>query len=117
MAINRFPTREAAIATGGTVAWVIDSSGKNWEARTGTDAALVPPARTITTEAFRDRFLPAELAAIVAATDAQIRVALLKLSTKEQPTITLDNPEVIATMARLVTLGLITPARSAEILA
>ena len=78
---------------------------------------LPPSSRIITTEAFRDRFTPAELLAIVASSDAQIRYALLKLSTKEQPLIDLDNAEVIATMDRLVTLSLVTTARKTAILA
>ena len=73
-------------------------------------------SRIITTEAFRDRFTPAELLAIVASADAQIKYALLKLSTKEQPLVDLDNPEVIATMDRLVTLSLVTAARKTAIL-
>lgn len=73
--------------------------------------------RIITTEAFRDRFTSAELLAIVASNDAQIKYALLKLSTKEQPLIDLDKAEVIATMDRLVTLSLITAARKTAILA
>ena len=86
---------------------------------TETDAEkyLPPIPRVITTEAFRDRFIPAELLAIVASSDAQIKYALLKLSTKEQPLIDLDNAEVIATMDRLVTLSLVTAARKTAILA
>jgi hypothetical protein len=79
-------------------------------------AQMVPISRVITTEAFRDRFTPAELLAIVASADAQIKYALLKLSTKEQPLVDLDNPEVIATMDRLVTLSLVTAARKTAIL-
>ena len=75
---------------------------------TGDDVFVPPSSRIITTEAFRDRFTSAELLAIVASTDAQIKYALLKLSTKEQPLIDLDNAEVIATMDRLVTLSLVT---------
>lgn len=78
---------------------------------------LSPVSRIITTEVFRDRFTPAELLAIVASSDAQIKYALLKLSTKEQPLIDLDNTEVIATMDRLVTLSLVTTARKTAILA
>ena len=84
---------------------------------TGDDVFVPPSSRIITTEAFRDRFTSAELLAIVASTDAQIKYALLKLSTKEQPLIDLDNAEVIAIMDRLVTLSLITAARKTAILA
>ncbi len=86
---------------------------------TETDAEEHLPAvsRVITTEAFRDRFTPAELLAIVASADAQIKYVLLKLSTKEQPFLDLDNPEVIATMDRLVTLSLVTAPRKTAILA
>lgn len=85
---------------------------------TEADAEKHLPAvsRVITTEAFRDRFTPAELLAIVASADAQIKCALLKLSTKEQPLIDLDSPEVIATMDRLVTISLVTAARKTAIL-
>jgi hypothetical protein len=84
---------------------------------TGVDAPPAVSQRIITTEAFRDRFTAAELLAVVSSSDAQIKYALLKLSTKEQPIIDLDNPEVGTIMARLVTLGLITSARSTAILA
>ncbi|MBK8113505.1 MAG: hypothetical protein IPK44_02680 [Candidatus Accumulibacter sp.] len=84
---------------------------------TGADAPPAVSQRIITTEAFRDRFTTAELLAVVSSSDAQIKYALLKLSTKEQPIIDLDNPEVATIMARLVTLGLITSARSTAILA
>ena len=84
---------------------------------TGADAPPEVSQRIITTEAFRDRFTSAELLAVVSSSDAQIKYALLKLSTKEQPIIDLDNPEVATIMARLVTLGLITSARSTAILA
>lgn len=83
---------------------------------TGDDVFVSPVSRVITTEAFRDRFTPAELLAIVASADAQIKYVLLKLSTKEQPFLDLDNPEVIATMDRLVTLSLVTAARKTAIL-
>lgn len=84
---------------------------------TGVDAPPAVSQRIITTEAFRDRFTAAELLAVVSSSDAQIKYALLKLSTREQPIIDLDNPEVATIMARLVTLGLITSARSTAILA
>ena len=84
---------------------------------TGVDAPPAVSQRIITTEAFRDRFTAAEMLAVVSSSDAQIKYALLKLSTKEQQIIDLDNPEVATIMARLVTLGLITSARSTAILA
>ena len=84
---------------------------------TGDDVFAPSFSRIITTEAFRDRFTSAELLAIVASDDAQIKYALLKLSTKEQPLIDLDNAEVIATMDRLVTISLVTAARKTTILA
>lgn len=45
-----------------------------------------------------------------------IKYALLKLSTKAHPVISLDNPEVIATVGRLVYLGLLSSDRAAVIL-
>lgn len=116
--ITKYSTRAAAeafaLANAGVVSWGFGAMP--WSVATGSDAPSAS-SRTITTEAFRDRFTAAELAAVVASTDPQIRIALLKLATKEQPTIDLDNAEVVATMARLVTLTLITPARSAAITA
>lgn len=73
--------------------------------------------REITTEEFRDRFTASELLAVVSSSDAAIKYALLKLSTKANPVINLDNPEVIAIVGRLVTLGLLSAGRTSEILA
>lgn len=74
--------------------------------------------RSISVEAFRDRFTSAELKAIASSSDADIKYALLKLSTKEATSLLdLDKDEVVNTMAKLVSLGLITPARSAIITA
>ena len=83
---------------------------------TGDDVFVPSSSRIITIEAFRGRFTSAELLAIAASDDAQIKYALLKLSTKEQPLIDLDKAEVIATMDRLVTLSLITADRKTAIL-
>lgn len=82
-------------------------------------AHIVPTAtRFISIETFRDRFTSAELKAIASSTDADIKCALLKLSTKEAfSLLDLDKDEVVNTMAKLVSLGLITPARSAVITA
>lgn len=82
-------------------------------------AHIVPTAtRFISVEAFRDRFTSAELKAIASSTDADIKCALLKLSTKEASSLLdLDKDEVVNTMAKLVSLGLITSARSAIITA
>lgn len=82
---------------------------------TGSDLPPVASSRTITTEDFRDRFTPAELLAVSSSADPVIKFALLKLSTKALPYVDLDNAEVIATMAHLVTIGLLTPERSAAI--
>ncbi len=82
---------------------------------TGADLPTVASTRNITTEDFRDRFTPAELLAVASSADPVVKFALLKLSTKALPYVDLDNPEVIATMAHLVTVGLLTPARSAAI--
>lgn len=83
---------------------------------TGIDAPQAVTLREITTEEFRDRFTAAELLAVVSSNDAAIKYALLKLSTKAHPAINLDNPEVVATVGRLVTLGLIAEPRATAIL-
>jgi hypothetical protein len=82
-------------------------------------AQMVPISnRFISVETFRDRFTSAELKAIASSTDADIKYVLLKLSTKEASSLLdLDKDEVVNTMAKLVSLGLITPARSAVITA
>lgn len=84
---------------------------------TGDDVPAAASTREISTEAFRDRFTAPELLGVVSSTDTVIKYALLKLSTKERPVISLDNPEVVATVDRLVMLGLLSPARAATILA
>lgn len=83
---------------------------------TGVDAPQTVTLREITTEEFRGRFTSAELLAVVSSNDAAIKYALLKLSTKAHPVINLDDPEVIATVGRLVTLGLLSSGRQSEIL-
>ena len=120
--VNREANAEAArassVAAGKEVHVRVFPAESSIIVYTETDAEkhLPPVSRVITTEAFRDRFTPAELLAIVASADAQIKYVLLKLSTKEQPFLDLDNPEVIATMDRLVTLSLVTAARKTAIL-
>lgn len=120
--VNREANAEAArassVAAGKKVHVRVFPAESSIIVYTETDAEkhISPVSRVITTEAFRDRFTPAELLAIVASADAQIKYALLKLSTKEQPLVDLDNPEVIATMDRLVTLSLVTAARKTAIL-
>ena len=109
--------RTAAVSAGDLVHVHIIPAEDIIVVTTGDDVFVPPSSRIITTEAFRDRFTSAELLAIVASNDAQIKYALLKLSTKEQPLIDLDKAEVIATMDRLVTLSLITAARKTAILA
>ncbi len=115
---NAEAARAASVAAGKKVHVRIIPAEGSIIVYTETDAEkhILPVSRVITTEAFRDRFTPAELLAIVASADAQIKYALLKLSTKEQPLVDLDNPEVIATMDRLVTLSLVTAARKTAIL-
>ena len=115
---NAEAARASSVAAGRKVHVRVFPAESSIIVYTETDAEkhLPPVSRVITTEAFRDRFTPAELLAIVASADAQIKYALLKLSTKEQPLVDLDNPEVIATMDRLVTLSLVTAARKTAIL-
>lgn len=88
----------------------------DWGVLTGTDMPESVVTREITTEEFRDRFTAAELLAVVSSDDAAIKYALLKLSIKAIPMIDLDNQEVVATVGRLVTLGLITAPRATAIL-
>lgn len=109
--------RATAVSAGETAHVHVIPAEESIVVTTGDDVFVPPSSRIITTEAFRDRFTSAELLAIVASSDAQIKYALLKLSTKEQPLIDLDNAEVIATMDRLVTLSLVTTARKTAILA
>ena len=115
---NAEDARAASVAAGKKVHVRVNPAEGSIIVYTEIDAErhILPVSRVITTEAFRDRFTPAELLAIVASADAQIKYALLKLSTKEQPLVDLDNPEVIATMDRLVTLSLVTAARKTAIL-
>lgn len=117
MSITRYATKDEAQSTGGFVSWEPATDGKHWQSATGDDVPASASTREITTEAFRDRFTRAELLGVVSSSDTAIKCALLKLSTKERPVISLDNPEVVATVDRLVTLGLLSPSRAAAILA
>jgi hypothetical protein len=81
---------------------------------------VVPPApstRTITPGEFRDRFSPAEQAAFAALAfggDLTAQTLLIKLSTSLE--VDLDSPTVDAGLDYLVSKGVITAARKAEIL-
>jgi hypothetical protein len=80
-------------------------------------APPAPVVRTITPGEFRDRFTPAEQAAFAALAfggDPNAQAILLKLSTSLE--IDLDSPTVAAGLDYLVSKGVITAARKAEIL-
>jgi hypothetical protein len=80
---------------------------------------VLPPApstRTITPGEFRDRFTPAEqtaFAALAFGGDTNAQVMLLKLSTSLE--VNLDSPTVAAGLDYLVSKGVISAARKAEI--
>ena len=107
--------RAAAVLAGNPVHVHVVPADKVIFVLTGADCPAVASLRNITTEDFRDRFTPAELLAVASSSDPVVKFALLKLSTKALPYVDLDNAEVIATMAHLVTVGLLTPARAAAI--
>ena len=77
---------------------------------------LTPGPRLLTPEAFGELFTDEEVAAIGESTHRAAIVARSKLYTRKQP-VDLDSPKVLALMAGLVALGLITQERSDAILA
>ncbi|UZO91780.1 hypothetical protein [Roseomonas mucosa] len=94
----------------------------------GSDFVAPPPAaapgtsRTITPREFRNRFTAAEKGAITLAAsrgmeadDSTLQVFLDDLTASSE--VELDHPDLIAGMELLVRSGLITPGRSAAILA
>ena len=107
--------RAAAVLAGNPVHVHVVPADKVIIVLTGADCPAEASLRNITTEDFRDRFTPAELLAVASSNDPVVKFALLRLSTKTLPYIDLDNDEVIDTMAHLVTVGLLTPARAAAI--
>lgn len=119
---SRFTNADAAkaVAVGAVHVRVIPSEEKVIVYTEPDSLAHIIPSATrfISVETFRDRFTSAELKAIASSTDADIKYVLLKLSTKEASSLLdLDEDEVVNTMAKLVSLGLVTPARSAVITA
>jgi len=84
---------------------------------TGEDAPVTESLRIISIEDFRKRFTDAELAAITTSNDPVITVALLKLNTKVDKVIDLDDPQVSAVVGRLVFLAIINNERALELLA
>lgn len=76
----------------------------------------VEPRAPIAALAFRDRFTDAEKAAIytAAASVVQVRIWLDDLSAAQE--VHLDHPRVIAGVSGLVSAGLITEGRAAQIL-
>lgn len=76
-----------------------------------------PPARIITPRQFRERFTASEQAAIMQGAIADVAVLGWRLRAAEASEIDLDHPETISGMDFLVSKGLLTEARKAEILA
>ena len=84
---------------------------------TGEDAPEEVVSRVILIEEFRKRFTDLELFNIVSSNDPVIGVALLKLNTKKDSVIDLDDPAVIATIEHLKTINILTAPRAAAMLA
>lgn len=74
-----------------------------------------PPATpAVTIQDFRQRFTDAELLSVLSSTDAQVRLLLLKLQTRQE--IELTDPQVLQGMGYLVSLGLLTKERANHII-
>lgn len=87
--------------------------------RLATELDVVAPVarpRQITPKEFRDLFSPAELAAIIASADIDVRVLLYKISTTGN-SVDLDSPEVKAGLQHLQSKSLLTDTRRVAILA
>jgi hypothetical protein len=70
----------------------------------------------MTSDAFVRRFKPSEYAAILAAADQSEQVAALVQQLTDTPYVTLDDERLAPGLQSLVTAGLLTAARVAELL-
>ncbi len=77
--------------------------------------APAPPTQGLTFLQFMALFAPAEQAAIVASADAQVKLFTL-MASGASGAISLTNPEVVAGVGYLASIGLVTAARAAAIL-
>lgn len=75
------------------------------------------PTRYISAADYRARFTDAELAAIVSSTDAGVKLLLLKVSTCPPEGVDLLSPTVAGGLAYLVSEGILTADRTAQIVA
>lgn len=74
-------------------------------------------ALVVTAEEFRDRFLAAEIAAVAASiSDPEVSYFVLVLCSAQAP-FRLDDPRVVAGVAKLVEKGILSPQRAECILA
>lgn len=110
-------------AGGGDVSFRVGLDGRPlqlpWCATTGADYQP-PPAKTeIPLSLFRERLTTAETDAILAAssTDPIIRRAIWQLSSQTDGMLHLDDPRVGQTLSYLVSQGLLTSDRPAQLLA
>ena len=67
------------------------------------------PAPMVTSQEFRDRFTDAELTAMLASADANVKLLVLKVTTADP--FPLDKTSVVQGLAYLKTVGILTEAR------
>lgn len=75
------------------------------------------PTRFVTAQEYRQRFSQAELLALLASTDAGVKLLVLKVSTAPPEGIDLLSQTVSQGLAYLVAQGILAPARPAQIVA
>lgn len=82
---------------------------------TGSDIPADPPKTGIPIEEFRNSFTQAELAAIAASNDLLVRTAILKITTRDDRMVPI-NDETRAVLAHMVSIGLLADGRPAQLL-
>jgi hypothetical protein len=89
-----------------------------WDAPTHTVVVVAAPpvTRFLSVYAWILRFTPAEIAAIRASSDSVVQYFLFVLPLALNQMVDLNDPGLATFMARLVTLTLLTPARSTVIM-
>lgn len=79
-------------------------------------AEAAPADRYVTAEQFRDRFSDSEMVNVAASNDPIVRTAILKITTRDDGMVPV-NDETRGVLDHMVSIGLLTAGRPAQLLA
>lgn len=79
-------------------------------------AEAAPADRYVTAEQFRDRFSDSEMVDVAASNDPIVRTAILKITTRDDGMVPV-NDETRGVLDHMVSIGLLTAGRPAQLLA